>query len=375
MNFFRLLAIGLIITSCGKENNDSTQQKPALSQNTVMLTDSQSKTFSINTNLPENRKISKVIKVTGKVDVSPQKLVSISVPLGGYLKSISLFPGAHVKKGEIIATLEDVQYIQLQQDYLITKAKLELADAEYKRQKGLNENKASSDKILQQAKAEYQSLRITLYALAEKLRLLQINPQSLDEQNISRSIVLRAPFNALVSKVSVNAGKYVSPSDILFELIDPNDIHLNINVFEKDLLQISAGQKLIAYSNSNPNKKYSCKIMLINRSISSDQTAEVHALFDSYSEDLVPGMYMNADILLQDKDAYVVPERAVVSFESKNYVFVEKQKLTFEMTEVTTGETENGWIEITNPQMTSKKIVWEGAYTLLMTLKNTTPEE
>ena len=370
MKKLSIIIIVLGIISCRKDINSTSKTPATAAQNKVVLSDIQLKSIKLSVSPVQNRKISKTIKVTGKIDVSPQKLISISIPLGGYLKTIAVFPGTRVRKGETIATLEDFGYIQLQQDYLTTKNKLELAENEYKRQKELNENEASSDKVLQQAKSEYQSLKITLNALSEKLKLLQINPQGLSEQNISKSITLRAPFDAFVSKVNVNTGKYVSPPDVLFELIDPDDIHLNINVFEKDLLQLAIGQNAAAYSNTNPQKKYPCKIVLINRSISADQTAEVHATFDQHDHNLVPGMYMNADILLHRKDAYVVPEQAVVSFEGKTYLFIETGKQTYEMVDVVIGENENGWVEITNTTLAGEKIVWDGAYSLLMELKN-----
>ena len=112
--------------------------------------------------------------------------------------------------------MEDQQYVQLQQDYLTTKSKLFFAEKEYQRQKELNQNQASSDKVFQQAKADYLSLKINLSALEQKLRLIAIDPEKLSEQNISKSITIKAPFDGFVSKVNVNIGKYVNPSDVVF---------------------------------------------------------------------------------------------------------------------------------------------------------------
>ena len=70
--------------------------------------------------------ISAVLKLNGIIEVPPQNMIAVSVPLGGYLQSTHLLEGMKVKKGEIIATLEDQQYIQIQQDYLIAKIRLTL---------------------------------------------------------------------------------------------------------------------------------------------------------------------------------------------------------------------------------------------------------
>jgi cobalt-zinc-cadmium efflux system membrane fusion protein len=280
-----------------------------------------------------------------------------------------------LSKGELIAVLEDQQYIQLQEDYLITKSKLEFAEQEFERQKELNKSKSTSDKAFQQAKADFQNLRISLQSLAEKLKLININTRNLTENSISRSITLTAPFNGFVSKVNVNIGKYVNPTDVLFELVDPTDIHLNLKVFEKDLVKLAIGQKLIAYSNSDSDLKFDCEIILISQAISADGSAEVHCHFSKYDKSLFPGMYMNAEIELKSNQVLAVEEEAIVSFEGKNYVFVKQGKQTFEMLEVEVGTKENGWVEVLNSSnFDGKEIVSKGAYTLLMTLKNKAEE-
>lgn len=364
-----------VVASCNSSETTTEPTADAQVVNTVTLNDAQLKSAKITTGKFEEKQISSTIKVNGKIDVPPQNLVSVSVPLGGYLESTKLLPGMHLKRGEVIAVLEDQQYIQLQQDYLITKSKLELAELDFKRQKDLNQSKASSDKSFQQARSEYQSMKITLSALAEKLRLININPNSLTENNLSKSIRLTAPFDGFVSKVNVNIGKYVNPTDVLFELVDPKDIHLNLKVFEKDLIQLNVGQKLYAYSNSQPDKKFKCEIILISQDITLDRTAEVHCHFEKYDKTLLPGMYMNAEIDLKNKVSLAVEEKAVVNFEGASYLFIKTGKSTFEMREVKLGNAENGWVEVINKeQFMNQKIVTDGAYTLLMSLKNKSEE-
>lgn len=366
-----VLLLFFFIVGCGTRNEQLSSAIETANENSITLTDEQLKSSDIVLGSLEQKNISRLIKVSGKIDVPPQNLVSVSIPLGGYLKSTKLLPGMHLSRGETIATLEDQQYIQIQQDYLITKSKVELAEAEYLRQKELNESKASSDKIFQQAKTEYTSLKITLKALAEKLKLINIDPQNLTSDNISKDVNIYAPFDGFVSKVNVNIGKYVTPSDVLFELVNPKDIHLNLHVFEKDLIQLSVGQKLMAYTNSNPENKHKCEIILISKDIGQDGTAEIHCHFEDYDKNLLPGMYMNADIEINNNKTYAAPEEALVSFEGKNYLFITTGKNQFTMTEAEAGEKENYWIEIRNPALfQDKQIVIHNAYTLLMGIKN-----
>lgn len=369
-----LVALGFFY-SCGSAEESSPADEKVTMNTTVTLTDAQYKTAQISYHKLETKSISGIVKLNGKIDVPPQNLISVSVPLGGYLKSTKLLPGMRLSKGEVIAVLEDQQYIQLQEDYLITKSKLEYAEQEFERQKELNKSKSTSDKAFQQAKSEFQSLRISFQSLAEKLKLININPRTLSENNISRSISLTAPFNGFVSKVNVNIGKYVNPTDVLFELVDPTDIHLTLKVFEKDLVKLTIGQKLFAYSNSDSEKKFECEILLISQDVSVDGSAEVHCHFAKYDKNLIPGMYMNAEIELKSNQVLAVEEEAIVSFEGKNYLFLKQGKQTFEMLQVELGVKENGWVEVLNSSIfEGKEIVSKGAYTLLMSLKNKAEE-
>lgn len=374
-NILKYISISLLVFACGGKTEESNTNNQSV-QNSVTLTDVQLKSAALTFGKLEIKTISSSIKVNGKIDVPPQNLVSVSVPMGGFLKSTKLLPGMHLSKGEVIATLEDQQYIQLQEDYLTTKSKLELAELEFNRQKDLNQSKASSDKLFQQARATFQSLKISQSALSEKLRLININPKTLNENNISKSIQLFSPFSGYVSKVNVNIGKYVNPSDVLFELVDPSDIHLNLNVFEKDLIQLAVGQKVVAFTNSRPNVKYDCSIILISQDIASDRTAEVHCHFDKYDRALLPGMYMNAEIDLKNSKSFAVPEESVVSFEGRNYLFVKSNlKNTFEFREAEIGNTENGWTQVLNSEIfENQQIVLKGSYGLLMALKNKSEE-
>lgn len=375
-NIFIILTL-FIITSCGsKETPDAAAEAPTqVTENIVKLNDAQLKSAGLMLSKLEQKTISSVIKVNGTIDVPPQNLVSISIPMGGYVKSTRLIPGMQIRKNEVIAVIEDQQYIQMQEDYLTTRSKLAYSKSELDRQKELNASKASSDKIYQQTQMEYNTLKIMLGSLEQKLRLININPASVSENNISRTVSIHSPINGFVSKVNVNTGKYVNPTDVLFEIIDPSSIHLNLKVFEKDLSKLSKGQTIIAFSNNDEEKKYRGEISLISNDLSPERIAEVYCHFDNTDKSLKPGMYMNAEIELKSHDAQAVSEEAIVSFEGKDYLFVKKSDKEFEMLPVETGAKENKFIEILNSEkFINREIVTKGAYTLLMALKNKAEE-
>lgn len=371
---FYSILFTFFLFSCGNKEESSQSADPNQKSNInqfIQLTTEQLKNSGIVLGKADQKNISSVLKVNGKIEVPPQNLISISVPMGGYLKETKLIPGMLIKKGEVIATLEDQLYIQLQQEFLTTKNKLFFLEKEFERQKELNQSKSSSDKVFQEAENNFKEQKIILKSLNEKLRLIGINPEKLDENNLSRTINLYAPINGFVSLVNVNIGKYLNPSDVLFELINPDDIHLVLTVFEKDIQHLSIGQKLLAFTNNDLTKKYPCQILLISQNLNSDRSVDVHCHFDSFDKRLIPGMYMNAEIEYNTNDALVLPDDAIVNFESKNYVFISTSSSDFEMKEVTIGESEAGFTQLFNADfIKNKNVVVKNAYNLLMTLKN-----
>ena len=365
-----------VITSCGnKTPTEEATDSTVVESSVANLTEKQVQSIGITTGTLEQRSFSTILKVTGKVDVPPQNLISVSVPLGGYLKSSHLIPGMFVRKGESIAIIEDQQYIQLQQDYLMTQSKISFLENEYQRQKDLNQSKASSDKVFQQAEMELKTQKILVKSLAEKLKLTGINPDKLNENSISKSINIYSPISGYVSKVNVNIGKYISPTDVMFELVNTSDIHLALKVFEKDLDKLNIGQKVTAYTNTYPDKKYPCEILLIGKSLNEERNTDVHCHFEVYDKALIPGTYMNAEIAITNAKSYVLPEDAIVRFENKYYVFLKKTASQFEMVEVQIGNTEKGFTEIIKTEnLNNQTLVIKGAYSLLMSLKNKSEE-
>jgi cobalt-zinc-cadmium efflux system membrane fusion protein len=360
-----------LLSACGNKPETAPNPENPARTGLVEMTDVQLKNAGIALGKAQQKKIFSVLKVNGVIDVPPQNMVSISVPLGGYLKSTKLLPGMHLAKGEIIAVMEDPQYIQLQQDYLTAKVKAVYTESEYARQKELNQSKATSDKVFQQTEADYKSQLVLIKSLSEKLKLIGIDPENLTEKNLSRSINIYSPIDGYVSKVNVNIGKYVNPSDVLFDIVNPTDIHLALTIFEKDVNKLMNGQKAIAYTNSNPEKKYNCEIILIGQDLSRERSVTVHCHFEQYDKILIPGMFMNADIEIKNDSAYVLPEEAVVTYDGKKFIFMALPHNTYEILEVKTGISENGNMEIVSPDISSKDVVVKGAYTLLMKIKNT----
>lgn len=372
-----LILITVLAVSCSQGKKDNSNRiipaDTSSSEGIVQLSAEQAKNAAIITGVPENKEIHSTLKVNGVIDVPPQNVISVSAPLGGYIKKMTLIPGEKVGKGQALAIIEDPQFIQLQQDYLTTKSKLDYYEAEYVRQQKLNETKAASDKVFQQAKSDYERERVLLKSLGEKLLLIGINPYNLAESRISRSVEIAAPISGYVTKVNVNPGKYVSPTDVLFDLVDPGDLHLTLTVFENDAAALVSGQKLTCYTNAHPDRKYQATIHFMTPNIGKDRTTEVHCHIENYGKELIPGMYMNAEIELNSRTANTLPEDAVVKWNNGNYLFAEIAINKYRLVPVVLGISGDGNIEIKSG-LHGEKIVIKNAYTLLGKMKNSGEE-
>ncbi len=369
-----LLASMAVLLACNGNKNDkveaATNQKvDTVVSQVVTLNAEQLKSANLSFGLAQTKAMHKILKVNGLIDVPPSNIVSISIPMGGYLKKTSLIPGMLVKKGNLLAVMEDPIYIELQQDYLTSKSKLTYLEADYIRQRDLNATKAVSDKIFQLAKSDFESQKYLVKSLSEKLKLLGIDPLLLNENNISRAINFNSPINGYITKVNVNIGKYVNPTDVLFEIIDPSDLHLRLIVFENDATNLKVGNKVSFYINNNINQKYLATVAVITPNINEERTTDVHCHLVNENVHLYPGTFANAEIELNNAKVNALPEESVVKWQNKPFVFVKMDASNFKMVPIEIGVSNNGFVEI-KTDLGKQEVVLTNAYTLLMQLKN-----
>jgi cobalt-zinc-cadmium efflux system membrane fusion protein len=374
---FILLVLGTI--GC-KQQEVSETSKNLAEQTTpseIALTTEQLKQGNIETIPVAIESVNSTVTLNGMVDVPPSNMVSITCPLGGYVKNINLLPGQEVSRGEVLVTMEDPAYIQLQQDYLVSKSKLEFLEKEFSRQKQLSTTDATSKKNFEQVSADFAAEKANLFGLEQKLALLGLNAKNLEANNISRTITVRSPIHGFISKVPVNRGRYVNATEILAELVDPGDIHASLTVFEKDIPRIKKGQHVSISLVANPSVSAPGDVLLVTRNLDEKRTGLVHCHFDKYNSAFVPGMAVLATIQLERSMLPVVPESALLLYKGKHYVFVETKPNVFRLTEVIPGEKEKGMISLTNNNLDWKntKVVSSGAFQLLGSIMKSEEEE
>jgi cobalt-zinc-cadmium efflux system membrane fusion protein len=375
-----LIAGCLLLPACSSDKAHPTQAPEQASGNAaageVVLTQAQFEQLGIQLGNPTRQQLGVALQLSGEIDLPPAGLVNISVPYGGFLRQTNLLPGQTVRKGQLLALLEHPDYVQLQQDYLDTETRLTLARLEYDRQRELAAEKVNALKTLQQAEAEVQLLLHNQAALREKLIMLHIDPKKLRDGGICRTIRLTSPINGFVKSVNANVGKMVNASDVLFELVNTDDLHVKLNAFEKDVHRLNAGQP-VTFRLASDSTERKARIILVGRSVEADKVVPVHAHPEVNDAELLPGMFVTATVETESQPVLVLPETAVVQYEGKAYVFVDGGNYHFRRVAVATGVRQGGMVEVQSLGLppASGQVVVKGAHNLLAVQVGGTDEE
>lgn len=404
IKYLLILTVAFLAMACGKSSSEEQQAEEHHEEesNTVEFTQAQFKNAGLKLSTVEQKQISGTIRVNGVLDVPPQQLISISAPMGGFVRDTELLQGSQVRKGQVIARIENLDFIQIQQDYLEAKSQFDLAEIDYKRQQTLAEQNVNSTKVLQQAKTTFVSWQAKYKGLSEKLKVLGINTTSLEEGNVKSSINLTSPINGYVTQVNANLGKFVSPTDVIFEIVDTEHLHAELIVFEKDVRKLRIGQK-VRFTLANETEERLATIYLIGREISPERTVQIHCHIDKEDKELLPGMYLKAAVETGGAQVTALPNDAVIDFQGKKYIFVRSEESTvtpqseskepqsekekeeaaedrsayhFTMIEIQIGNSELGYTEVTLPEglTPNTQIVVYGAYAILSKIKNSEGE-
>ena len=367
----------ILLSACKDKKAEPVAEEKKAAVDEVSLTADQYKVADIETGFVEMRNLGSVIKVNGAIDVPPQNLVSISAPMGGYLRSAGLLPGQAISKGQVLAVIENSAFIDMQQEYLEAKSRMVYLAQELKRQEDLRKAEVNAAKTLQQVSSEYNTLKAKMSGLEQKLSLIGINAQTLEANKISKTSNLYSPISGFVTTSNVNRGKYVQSSDVLFELANKSDMHLALQVFEKDVTKIQPGQPIRFALANETDYKRKAKVFLIGKATKDDGTIPVHChLSVSNDPALLPGMYVKALIETKDEKMTSLPVTAIIQSEGKDYVFViiaiTKEQYKFKMIPVVKGVEQEGFAAITLPSGFDLKqtVVTKGAYSLISAMKN-----
>jgi cobalt-zinc-cadmium efflux system membrane fusion protein len=373
-NRYSIIVLTIFLLSCGSDPKNDTQKEAVVeATNKVSLTKEQATLAQLVLAPIELGRMKGTAHLNGVIDVPPSGIASVSMPLGGYVQDINLIPGNFVKKGAVLATVKDPVFIQLQENYLASKAKLNYLQQDLDRQKLLLNQEAVSKKSYQQIQADYNGMNIQLRALSEQLKLINIQPENLTPENMTSLVKLTAPITGYITKVNINRGKYVTPSDVLVEIMDPNDIHAAITIYEKDIANFKVGMKGTVTLTQDPTKIYTVSILAVSQNINEDKTGLLHCHFGNTPKNVLPGMFLTADIVVEMNEAVLIPAEAVQRFQGKDYIFIQRATNEFEAIVIEINQSNKEFVSVKNMDAKTwvgKSLVVKNAYSLLGKMMN-----
>lgn len=376
-----LLILLFTIISCGNSDSKHTegddhkneQTKDATNEeetpNKVALKLNQLEIMGIELGNLSQLNLGASLKVNGQLELPPQNMASVSALIGGRVQSVSVVEGDFVKKGQVIATLNNPEFISMQRAYLAAKSNLTYLEKDYIRKKELEKDGITSARAFQESEAAYLNAKADLNATKATLNLIGIKVSTIDKGVIIASIPVIAPIQGYIQKIEINIGKSVAPEQEMFEIVDNNFLHLGLNVFEKDIEKLGMGQKIAFTLSTRPNKIYEAEIFALGKAFDLDtRSVKVHAKIIGTHEGLLTGMFVEARIATDSKMVDALPDEAFVNEKGLDYVFVQREKdkedIVLEKIQVIKGVSDLGFSEVmfTNPITKNDLIVIKSAY-------------
>ncbi len=374
--FFSLLVVALLITSCANtEPESSSDQHNHVEENEVVevsLAQFEASDFVLG-NI-ETKKINEAISTNGVFEVAPENKAVVSAFFGGFVKKIHLLPGKKVVKGQTVAVLENPEYAKLQQEYLAVKSNLVHLKSEFERQRNLVADKSTAQKNAVKAEADYNMALSSFQSLKKQLAMMNIDPESLTIANISTEIKVKTPISGYVTSVGAETGIYLNAQSPIVTIINTDHMHLELNIYEKDLQDVRIGQTIKFHVQNKIHEEHYGTVYLINQEIDeARRTVRIHGhVEDEHTEEIfIPGMYIEAQIFTSEKEIMALPEEAIINLDDENYVLILDSKndhgYHFKKQKVVLGNTYKGFVEIVNAAdvSKSKKILTKGAFGLL----------
>lgn len=359
-------------------------------ENKVHLLQNQMDAMDIQLGHLKELNLSTTVKSNGRLELPPQNKASLSAISGGRITSIKVLEGDYVRRGQVLAILENPDFITMQEEYLLTGNELAYLEKDYLRQKALFADSIASEKVYQQAELQYRAADAKRKALRARFALYSIDPAAVDKGEFVSSISIKSPINGFVRLVEVNMGMYVTPEQEMFEIVDNDHIHIDLMVYEKDMSKVKVGQKVIFSLSTDPDSVFTGKIFSLGKAFDREKKAMVtHAEIDNKQGGLLPGMYVDARIVTNSDVVRALPEEAIVTDGGLQYIFVHRpiseaehnhlhaagedhgHEYVFEKMEVNTGASDIGFTEVipVEPLGPETRVVTAGAYYLMAEMK------
>lgn len=366
-----ILFVFMLLVACGNDKNNEQSKETLLETDDLIVTKQQFENEKMHFGTIKEHDFNAIIKASGMIDVPSHSQSKVSTFVGGYVTKTLLLIGDEVKKGEFLVSLENPEFVEIQQQYLELSEQLNYLKSEFTRQKTLYDEKITSEKNFLKAESEYKSNLAQYNGLKKKLQMMNINPTSVENGSITSSISLYAPIDGYVTKINVSNGTYVSPADVILEIIATDHVHLELSVFEKDILKIKKDQKINFKIPEASDSIYTAEVHLVGTAIDPiSRRVTVHGHIDDDNTQFIVGMFAEAEIIIGTSKRMALPVTGIIEIENEYFALVLENETAdgyhLKKVKLDIGLQTEDFVEILNSEaLKDKKIIVDGTYMLL----------
>lgn len=288
------------------------------------------------------------ISVTGSIDANEQ--IEVRSEVSGVVESINFEEGSFVSKGQQLLKINDLELrAQLSQ----ARTKQTLASENERRAKLLLQKEAISQEEYDIASADFRSA-------AAQTQLIQAQ--------IAKTS-LKAPFSGKIGLRSISKGSYVTPTTVVANLVNTNQVKVTFSIPEKYAGQMKVNTPIL-FTIAGSTEKFSAKVYAIEPGIEvTTRTLKMRALAENSGGKLIPGTFADIELPLDKiNDALLIPTEALIPVQNGKKVFVSVNGKAKEIM-VETGTRTDKEILIMSGLKAGDTVLTSG----VMTLKNEAP--
>ena len=372
-------ATGLFVGSCA---NSSTSHTPAEESHEygeneeVELSEAQIKAVDIQMGEMAHVNLGVTLKANGELAVNPQDEALIAPLASGLVKRIMVKEGEYVAKGRVVAYVENLEMLSLQQDYLTAKEDEKSANQELERQQALAKEGAGIKKNLQQAIAAARIATSKVSMLGRQLSLYGISLSAVDGGGLITEVPVISPISGTVTEIMCSTGGFADLQVPLMKVVNNAAIYCRLNIFEKNISDVAPGQKVKIRLTNRPKIVLDGEVVALSQAMEPGKkslAARVKIL-NGQNNGLVPNIPVIGIITAESSEVEALPDDAIVTSEGHSYVFaMDKQEekdgkmvTHFKRIEVIPGIKERGYtqIKLLSPVEDSTKFVVKNAFYL-----------
>lgn len=370
--YFLTLVLSAGVTGCGEKSSTNETSADTEISSFIKVTQAQYDQLGMEMGTIEEKSFPVRVSVNGMIDVPPENRAMVNATMGGYIKTTPFLIGDKVSIGQTLVTLENPEFVSLQQQYLEVNEQLSFLKAEYERHTIMSEENITSQKNFLKSESDYKSALARHSGLQKQLQMLNISPEQVKNGTIVSTVSIKAPISGSITKVNVTKGSYVSPATAIMEIINNDHVHLELSVFEKDIMKVKKGQKITFRIPEASGDTFHAEVYLVGTSIDENRTIKVHGhLEDEGKEKFLTGMFVEANIITDNVQEKALPSNAIVTIDNiPNVLIFEKKEgdtYYFSQKEVSVDEELDGFsvIKEANSFAPNTQFLTKGTYNLI----------